>query len=176
MIAAIGSLTLLGLGLGFLLGLAARYLRVQGDPLAEELEAALPGANCGQCGYPGCAPAAQAVAAGEAPVTLCPPGGRALVEVLANKMGVSVDLSEVEDRGPQIAKIDEMLCIGCAHCGKECATDAIIGASKQLHGVIQDACTGCGKCLAVCPTEALQLVPLSTTLQSWHWPKPAYAA
>lgn len=176
MFAAIGTLTLLGLGLGFLLSIAARYLRVEGDPLVDEIETALPGANCGQCGYPGCAPAAQAVAAQEAPVTLCPPGGKALVENLAAKLGVSVDLSAVEDSVPQLAKVNEDLCIGCAHCGKECPTDAIIGAPKQIHAVIKDACTGCGKCIAVCPTECLQLFPIAPSLQSWYWSKPLSTA
>jgi electron transport complex protein RnfB len=176
MIAAVGSLAVLGIALGFLLGLAARYLRVEGNPLAEEVESLLPAANCGQCGYPGCGPAAQAVANGAAPVTLCPPGGRALAQALAGKLGVSLDMSSVEDNEPLIAGIDETTCIGCAHCAKECPTDAIVGASKQIHTVIRDACMGCGKCLAVCPTECLQLHPAPVSLQTWRWPKPALTA
>jgi electron transport complex protein RnfB len=174
MIVAIASLTALGLGLGFLLGVAARYLRVEGNPLAMEVETILPGANCGQCGYPGCGPAAEAVAAGDAPVTLCPPGGRGLVETLAGKLGVSVDLSSVKDSDPWLAHIDESTCIGCAHCAKECPTDAIVGASKQIHTVIQDACMGCGNCVAVCPTECLRLHPIAVNLQTWRWPKPIF--
>lgn len=176
MITAIGSITILGLVLGFLLGLAARYLRVEGNPLAEEVETLLPGANCGQCGYPGCSPAARAIAIGEAPVTLCPPGGRALVEALAGKLGVCVDMSSVKDSEPLIAGIDESTCIGCAHCTKECPTDAIVGASKQIHTVIRDACMGCGKCVEVCPTECLQLRPITVSLQTWRWPKPVLVA
>lgn len=172
MIAAIGSLTLLGLALGFLLSLAARYLRVEGDSRAAEIESLLPGANCAQCGYPGCSPAAQAMAAGDLAITACPPGGRGLAEKLAATLGVSLDLSAVKDSPVVLARIDEALCIGCAHCGKECPTDAIIGAAKQIHSVIQDACSGCGKCVAVCPTECLRLHPVSTTLPWWHWPKP----
>ena len=70
-----------------------------------EIEAMLPGSQCGQCGYPGCTPAATALANGEADVTLCPPGGRSLAQELANKLGISADLSKIEDRDPMIARI-----------------------------------------------------------------------
>ncbi len=176
MMAAMLSLTLLGVGLGFLLALASRYLRVEGNPLADEVNALLPGANCGQCGYAGCAAAAVAMAAGNLAVTACPPGGRALAEQLAAKLGVSVDLDAVADRGPLIAVINEALCIGCARCLKQCATDAIIGAPKQIHAVLQEACSGCGQCITVCPQDGMQLQPIPTTLRTWHWPKPAVGA
>lgn len=176
MFAAIASLTTLGLTLGFLLGLAARYLQVQSDPLVEELEAMLPGSQCGQCGYPGCGQAAAALAKGEAPVTLCPPGGRALATALAEKLGVSADLSGVAETEPRLARITEARCIGCTRCFKVCPTDAIVGAPKQIHTVIQAACTSCGKCVEVCPTECLQLQPVAPTLSSWRWPHPALAA
>jgi electron transport complex protein RnfB len=165
---------LLGLGgaLGGGLGLAARYLRVEGNPLAGEIEALLPGSNCGQCGYPGCAAGAEALAEGSAPITLCPPGGAALAGQLADKLGIEADLSDMEDKGPVIAFIFEDLCIGCTKCLKRCPTDAIVGASKQIHGVVDDACTGCGKCFEVCPTGAVTLRPETETLQTWYWPKP----
>ena len=172
MIAAVVSLTLLGIALGWVLGLAARYLRVESNPLHEEIQQMLPGVNCGQCGYPGCSGAAEALAAGKAAVTLCPPGGPTLVQALAAKLGVAVDgASHIGP--PLLARIDEATCIGCAHCGKRCPTDAIIGAPKQIHGVMQDACIGCGLCVDVCPTECLQLRPVAPALKTWHWPKPA---
>jgi electron transport complex protein RnfB len=170
--AAIISLTLLGAVLGLLLGLAARYLRVEGNPLVAELEQLLPGSQCGQCGYPGCTGAAQALAEGGAPVTLCPPGGRALAQALATKLGVEADLSGVEEKGPMIAEIREEICIGCTRCFKVCPTDAIMGAAQQIHVVFREACTACGKCEAVCPTESVKLQPIPVTLQSWHWHKP----
>ncbi len=74
MLEAIVGLTALGGGLGVFLGVAARRLHVESSPLEGEIEKILPGQNCGQCGYPGCA-AAAAIAKGEAPVTACPPGG-----------------------------------------------------------------------------------------------------
>ena len=78
MLIAAGSLALMGLALGGLLGTAARYLAVEDNPIEGELKEMLPGSQCGQCGYVGCAQAAAALAQGQAPVTLCPPGGRAL--------------------------------------------------------------------------------------------------
>lgn len=176
MIVAISSLTFLGLMLGLGLGIAAHMLRVEGDPLAEELEAMMPGSQCGQCGFAGCAPAAMAVASREAPVTLCPPGGKGLAERLAAKLGIEADLSAVEEQQPRVALISEEICTGCTRCFKICPTDAIIGAPRQIHTVIRDACIGCGKCVEVCPTESLRLDPVQVNLRTWHWNKPKEAA
>lgn len=176
MFSAIIILTLLGLTLGMLLGAASSYFAVEGNPLESEIEAMLPGSQCGQCGYPGCTPAASALVKGEASITLCPPGGRSLAQQLAEKLGVSADLSNMEDKEPMIAMIREELCIGCTKCFKRCPTDAIVGAAKQIHAVISDACTGCEKCFDVCPTECIAMRPIPKTLQNWYWPKPAIAA
>jgi len=175
MLMSVGSLAVMGLTLGSVLGVASRYLAVEENPIEAELQAMLPGSQCGQCGYVGCAQAAAALAKGEAPVTLCPPGGKATVEALAAKLGVKVDLSKVSDAGPQIAEVTEEICIGCCRCMKVCPTDAIIGAAKQIHNVIREACTGCSSCIEVCPTEALAMAPIPVTLQHWTWPKPASA-
>ncbi|WP_027159364.1 electron transport complex subunit RsxB [Methylobacter luteus] len=172
---AIVSLTTLGLVLGLLLGIAARYLKVESNPIVDELEALMPGSQCGQCGYPGCRPAAEALAAGEAPPTLCPPGGSSLAEQLAKLLGVEIDLNDVQDPELLVARVSEDTCIGCTRCFKLCPTDAIVGAPKQIHAVIADACIGCKKCVAVCPTECLQMHPVEVTLRSWRWPKPAVA-
>lgn len=172
MLAAIASLTLLGLALGGLLGIAARFLRVEGNPLTDQVAALLPGSQCGQCGYPGCGAAAQAIASGAAAPTICPPGGRAVAEELANLLGVAVDLSGVADKGPMVAHVHEALCIGCCKCFKRCPTDAIMGANNMIHSVFADACTGCEKCFEVCPTEAIEMHPLSPTMQTWFWPNP----
>ena len=176
MIAAIASLTSLGLLLGWLLGLASRYLKVEGNPVVENIEALLPGSQCGQCGFPGCSPAARALADGEAPVTLCPPGGRALAEQLAGLLGVSIDLSGMGDKAPAVAHVHENLCVGCTKCFKRCPTDAIIGGPKMIHAVFPDACTGCEKCFEVCPTECIEMRPVEATLQTWYWPCPGQAA
>ncbi len=176
MLAAIASLTVLGLTLGWLLGLAARHLKVEGNPLVAKIEALLPGSQCGQCGFPGCGPAAEAVVNGEAPVTLCPPGGRALAQELAGLLGVTVDLAGVEDKVPVVAHVHENLCVGCTKCFKRCPTDAIIGGPKMIHAVFPDACTGCEKCFDVCPTECIEMRPVAVTLHTWYWPNPAQAA
>jgi electron transport complex protein RnfB len=175
MIAAIFALTALGLGLGALLGIASRYLAVEENPIVGQVEELLPGSQCGQCGYPGCAPAAAAVAAGEAPVTMCPPGGRALAESLASLLGVSLDLSAVAEQEPRVAHIHERLCVGCTKCFKRCPTDAIIGANDQIHAVFEDACTGCEKCVEDCPTECIEMRPPTQTLSNWVWPLPEAA-
>jgi H+/Na+-translocating ferredoxin:NAD+ oxidoreductase subunit B len=176
MLTPVAVLTVLGLLLGGLLGIAARCLRVEGSPLEAEIEALMPGSQCGQCGYPGCAPAAAAIASGAAPVTACAPGGRALAEALSAKLGVSLDLSGVANPVPRVAFVHEGLCIGCTKCLKRCPTDAIVGGPKMIHGVVTDACTGCEKCFAVCPTECIEMRLVAPTLQTWYWPKPALAA
>lgn len=173
MIEAMLILLCLGVVLGGGLGLAARFLRVEESAIVTELEEILPGTNCGQCGYPGCSGAAKALSEGTVPANLCPPGGRAVALALAEKLGVDLDLSGVADSGPVIAFVLEDLCIGCTKCLKRCPTDAIVGASRQMHGVVDDACTGCAKCVDACPTAAIVLRPEADTLQTWHWPKPA---
>jgi electron transport complex protein RnfB len=169
---AIVSLTVMGLVLGFLLGAAARFLRVEEDPLVDEIERLMPGSQCGQCGFPGCKPAAEALVAGQAPPTLCPPGGRALAEQLAQMLSIDLDLSGVKDQQPMVARVDETNCIGCTRCYKVCPTDALVGAQKQIHAVVADACIACGKCVEICPTECLQLHPVKVTLRNWRWPAP----
>ena len=176
MIVAILSITLLGAVLGIILGIANKFLQVEGNPLVEELITMMPGSNCGQCGMAGCSAAAAAIAEGTAPVTCCPPGGKMLATALAERMGVTFDLGSIIDEGPRLAQVSEDICIGCCRCLKVCPTDAIVGAAKQIHNVIREACTGCGACIDRCPTGAMTLVPVPATLQHWIWPKPAAVA
>ncbi|CCQ72921.1 electron transport complex subunit RsxB [Magnetospira sp. QH-2] len=172
MIEAIASLTVLGIVLGTLLGLAARYLKTEGNPLAEEIEEMMPGTQCGQCGFPGCAPAAEALAVGEAEVTLCPPGGRALASDLADKLGVDINLSDMAEKELTIAYVNEDECIGCARCFQVCHVDALVGAPKQMYTVISAICDGCDKCAEVCPTDCIDMNPVAPTVNTWYWPKP----
>ncbi|MGR8940498.1 MAG: electron transport complex subunit RsxB [Gammaproteobacteria bacterium] len=175
-VSAIIILTALGLFLGLSLGIAGKYLKVEADPLVERVEALMPGSQCGQCTFPGCRPAAEAVVSGAAPITLCPPGGAALVEQLARLLGVEVDLRQTPDRDPRVARVSEDTCTGCTRCFKVCPTDAIVGAPKQIHAVIADACIACEKCVNVCPTECLQMHPVEVSLRDWRWPRPLAAA
>lgn len=169
------SLTLLGLALGLVLGYADRVFAVGGDSLAGEIAALMPGTNCGQCGYPGCAGAASAIVSGEASPTCCPGGGKSLAEQVAARLGITVDLSGLADDGPKVAQVTEAICIGCSKCIKECPTDAILGASRQIHCVLEEACTGCGSCEQICPTTAISLRPQVVALDRWTWPMPEMA-
>jgi electron transport complex protein RnfB len=172
MLLAVGSLAAMGLALGGLLGMAARYLHVEEDPLEHELAGMLPGSQCGQCGYVGCGQYAAALAHEHAPVTLCAPGGKAVAETLAKRLGVTADMDGNEDKGPEFAVINEDLCIGCLRCIGECTSDAIVGSLKHVHTVMADQCHGCAKCFKICPTEAISMCQVPVTLGSWHWAKP----
>lgn len=164
-------LSAMGVVLGLLLGLAARFFKVEEDPLIETIENMLPGANCGQCGFPGCSGAAAALVDGQAKANCCPPGGRVLAEQLAEVLNLSL---EGDDDAPElmIARIDAARCTGCTRCYRNCPTDAIVGANGQIHRVIFDACTGCGKCQNACPEDCVSLDELSVSLDTWRWPKP----
>lgn len=172
MLIAVGSLAVMGIALGGLLGVAARYLAVEEDPLENELTGMLPGSQCGQCGYVGCSQYAAALAHEHASVTLCAPGGKAVAEALAHRLGVTADMDGHEDKGPEYAVINEDLCIGCLRCISECSSDAIVGAVKQVHTVMADQCHGCSKCFKICPTEAISMCQVPVTLGAWHWAKP----
>jgi Na+-translocating ferredoxin:NAD+ oxidoreductase subunit B len=175
MLTPIISVMVLGLIFGLILGYAAKVFAVQGDALVAEIIEMMPGTNCGQCSFPGCSGAASAIVKGEAAVDCCPGGGRMLAEAIAARLGVSLEAAS-EDSGPKIAVVSESICIGCAKCFKACPTDAVIGASKQIHAVLKDACTGCGSCTNECPTGAISLEPIPVTLRDWNWEKPALAA
>lgn len=172
MLMAVLPLTLLGAFLGLVLGIASRLLKVERSNVAEEIEQLLPGTQCGQCGNPSCGSAAEAVAAGDLPPTFCPPGGKAVAEAIAGKLGIPLDSSAMCDEGPRIALINEPLCIGCTRCYKVCPTDAILGSAKQMHVVFEQACTACGKCEDVCPTECISMVAVKPTLHTWTWSQP----
>lgn len=177
MFASVLAVAALGTVLGALLGLASRLLKpADEDPIVERISDVLPGSQCGQCGFPGCGPAAAAVAAGEAPVTLCPPGGRAVAEKLAEILGTTLEAGSIEEREPEFAHIRRELCIGCTRCIKACPTDAIVGANKQLHVVLTEACIGCRACHEVCPTAGIDMEAIPVTLRNWRWAKPELAA
>ncbi|MBV1788505.1 RnfABCDGE type electron transport complex subunit B [Marinobacterium sp. D7] len=174
MITAVAVLTLLGLALGLMLGYADKVFAVEENPIVKEVESMLPGTHCGQCGFAGCGGAAEAMVRGDASVTCCPPGGRALAQALAERLGISADLSGMASE-PMIAVIEESLCTGCCRCYRVCPTDAILGSTKQIHAVFADACTGCEKCADACPENCISMRPEQQTLDTWHWPKPAAA-
>ncbi|MBK1683746.1 electron transport complex subunit RsxB [Rhodoferax fermentans] len=139
-------------------------------PLAQDILAALPQTQCTRCGYPDCAAYAQAVANNEADVNQCPPGGQEGVARLAALTGQTAKpLNPVHGvEGPRSTVfIDEDWCIGCTLCIKACPVDAIVGANKLMHTVIEAHCTGCELCLPVCPVDCIRVENTSGTATGW---------
>ncbi len=134
------------------------------------LNNALPQTQCTRCGYPDCASYAQAMAEGQAPINQCPPGGQAGIERLAAIFGQPVLPLNPEHgiEGPRhVAIIDEAWCIGCTLCIKACPTDAILGANKLMHTVIEPWCTGCELCIPVCPVDCIALENVTGMKTGW---------
>jgi Na+-translocating ferredoxin:NAD+ oxidoreductase subunit B len=143
---------------------------------AAAILALLPQTQCTRCGYPDCAGYAEAVAASQADINQCPPGGREGIVRLAALTGRPVTpLNPAHgSEGPrQMAVIDENWCIGCTLCIKVCPTDAILGSNKRMHTVIEPYCTGCALCLPVCPVDCIALEPLTPAATGWAaWSQP----
>ena len=156
----------IGLAAGILLSIARRALAgreiANADAVTEAIDALLPQSQCAQCGYPGCRPYAEAVAAGER-LDRCPPGGRATVVALEDLLGRKADDAGMAEPADQVARIVEQDCIGCALCIDACPVDAIAGAAKYLHAVIAQRCTGCELCVPACPVDCIDLVPRSVS-------------
>jgi Na+-translocating ferredoxin:NAD+ oxidoreductase subunit B len=128
-----------------------------------QINALLPQTQCGQCGYKGCKPYAEAIASGQADINQCPPGGEEGVLALANLLGLAPKLLNPafgEHKPDQVAFIVEEDCIGCVKCIAACPVDAIIGAAKLMHTVIAAECTGCELCLAPCPVDCIVMEPV----------------
>lgn len=181
----------LGIALGIGLAIADHKLSVKTDPKLEELQAGMPGANCGGCGFAGCSAYAEAVFNGTAQPGLCAPGGQALAEKMGKIMGIEVSQSEpmrafVFCKGSCDKTVNEFdykghkdcnaaamyfrgnkLCkAGCLHfgsCINACAFDAISRNGQGDIVVDADKCTGCGKCTQVCPNGVIRLIPRSAT-------------
>ncbi|MGB5326089.1 MAG: electron transport complex subunit RsxB, partial [Pseudomonadales bacterium] len=155
-------------------GFGAIRLKVEGDPIVDQINAILPQTQCGQCGYPGCKPYAEAIAKGDA-INKCPPGGDAGIHALADLLDVEPipldDEHGVEDIR-KVAYIREAECIGCTKCIQACPVDAILGAAKQMHTVIVSECTGCDLCVEPCPVDCIDMLPVEIGARAWHWPLP----
>ncbi len=174
MIPAIIAFAILAAVFGILLGYANIRFHVDGDPIADQVDAVLPQTQCGQCGYPGCRPYAEAVASGEADINKCAPGGETTVLTLADLLGRDpTPLDATEVKPPSLAYIDEQECIGCTLCLQACPVDAILGAAKSMHQVIASECTGCELCLAPCPVECIYMHPIQEDIPAWKWPFPS---
>lgn len=189
-------LTVIGsmVGIGFLalcfgafLGFAAKKFHVPVDPRVEQVEAALPGANCGGCSFAGCSGYAKAVVEGKAPVDACAPGGAELAKAIAEILGVDASESKAmiaalkcrggknrardayQYEGIQDCRAAKLVqggpkscpngCIGLGTCVEACPFDAMAMDEEDLPIIFRDKCTGCGACVAVCPNNVLELMP-----------------
>nr|WP_217907385.1 electron transport complex subunit RsxB [Massilia sp. BJB1822] len=134
--------------------------------MADRIEDALPQTQCTKCGYQGCRPYAEAIAAGSAEINQCPPGGAEGVQRLSSITGRAViPINPVNglERPRAVAFIDESLCIGCTLCIQACPVDAIVGAAKQMHSIVADLCTGCDLCVTPCPVDCIVMYPVTET-------------
>src|SRR5574343_200584 len=142
MISALAIMALGAIILGAALGFASIKFKVHGNPLVEKIEGLLPQTQCGQCGYPGCHPYAEAIAKGEADINLCPPGGEEGVRKLADLLGREPKPLDAEEKPKQVAVIDENTCIGCTLC------------------------------IQPCPVECISMVTVQETVDNWKWKYP----
>lgn len=192
MLAAAAVVGVVGIFVGLFLGVAGIKFKVEVDEREEAVLAALPGNNCGGCGYAGCSGLAAAIVKGEAPANACPVGGASVGENIARIMGVETVKGRrmsayVACKGDCVkAKSDYVYsgaedcrmmrfvpgggpkscmsgCLGFGTCVKECPFDAI-HVENGIARVDRDACKACGKCVAVCPRGLISLIPYDAKL------------
>ena len=183
------AVTLGGIGLlfGGLLALASRVFAVEVDERVEAIADALPGANCGVCGYAGCNNFAEKVVAGEAEPNACIPGGKDVIGEICNIMCIddmesAALVAMVACAGDHQSARDEFIyygardcrlahklweghkgcrygCLGLGTCAELCPFDAIIMADNGLPLIDEEACTGCGVCRNECPRDVIRIIP-----------------
>ncbi len=183
----------IGIFIGLFLGVAGLKFKVEVDPKEEAVLGALPGNNCGGCGFAGCSGLAAAIAKGEAPVNACPVGGEAVGNKIAEIMGVAAESTEpmvayVHCQGTcDKAKSDYTYtgvedcrmaafvpnggpkacnsgCLGFGNCVKACPFDAI----HIVDGVAKvdaETCKACSKCVAACPKQLISLIPKKAKIE-----------
>jgi len=180
-----GAMGALAVGAGYVLGWANRKFHVETDPRLDAVLAALPGANCGGCGFVGCAPYAEAIVTQGATVNKCPVGGPACAAAVAAIMGVDVQqswpyrpaihcraryaerLQRGDYRGEPSCSAANLIggvqgctygCLGFGDCRKACEFDAI-RIEDGLAVIDYEKCVGCGACARVCPRNIISMVP-----------------
>jgi electron transport complex protein RnfB len=188
MLEAVLSLGLSGLFIGVLLAVAANKFKVETNPKIAEIQAVLPGANCGGCGFPGCSGLAEAIAEGRAPTNGCTVGGNAVAEKIAGIMGVSGEGvepqvavvycqgdCELTERNATYDGVTECAalnalggektcsygCLGLGSCARACPFDALHMNDKGIPVVDREKCTGCGICVRTCPRMIIGLVDVN---------------
>jgi electron transport complex protein RnfB len=133
----------------------------------DQINALLPQTQCGQCGFRGCQPYAEAIASGQADINQCPPGGDEGAIEIAHLLGVPakpLNTQFGQHKPKQVAFIIEEDCIGCTKCIAACPVDAILGAAKFMHTVIASECTGCELCITPCPVDCIVMKPVEPQL------------
>jgi len=184
---------IVGLFIGLFLGIAAIKFKVEVDEREEQVLSALPGNNCGGCGYPGCSGLAAAIVKGEAKVNACPVGGEVVGNVIASIMGVeageSVKLTAFvkcqgtcdrthelyEYSGNEDCSVMKFVpgggpkscdfgCLGYGNCVKACSFDAI-HIVDGVAKVDKDKCKACGACVSACPKNLIELVPYESKIK-----------
>lgn len=141
--------------------------------LVDRIDALLPQTQCTRCGYQGCRPYAEAIAQGTADINQCPPGGAPGIVKLADLLATlpkPLNPANGVEKPLEAAVIDEERCIGCTLCIQACPVDAILGAPKQMHGVLAGWCTGCELCVAPCPVDCIdmsELMPDAGAVPAW---------
>ena len=176
-----------GIIIGLLLGIAGQKFMVKVDEKESGVRNALPGNNCGGCGFPGCDGLAAAIAKGEAPVNACPVGGDKVAQEISKIMGVETsdsvklvafvkcagDCEKAKELYEYVGPKDCKLalnnpgmgskactygCTGYGNCKNACPFDAIY-ISNGIAVIDRDKCKACGKCVAECPRHLIELVP-----------------
>ncbi|MEN8154054.1 MAG: FAD-dependent oxidoreductase [Acidobacteriota bacterium] len=184
----------LGLVAAIILVVASRVFYVWEDPRIEQVSEALLGANCGGCGYAGCAAAAEAVVQKKAKPDVCVAGGFEIAKAVAEVMGMTVEEKEPEFSKPGCtygyqdadlkyeydgfsdcraammlydgSKICDIGCIGLGTCVRACPFDALLIGDNNLPVVDNDKCTGCGVCEEICPKGIITLSSATIRLMS----------
>lgn len=186
---ALAVVVAVGLILGILLAVCIQFFGVEEDETVKKIRAALPGANCGACGFKGCNDYAEAVAKGIAKPNLCIPGAEATAKELAELLGVAVEepvdlVAFVHCNGTCEIAADKAIyeglstcsasaslyggpktctygCIGCGDCAAVCIADAICLADG-IARIDTSRCVGCGLCTKTCPKKIISLIPQET--------------
>lgn len=180
-------LGIMGLIFGGGLAIASKVFEVKQDERIPKVRAALPGANCGGCGFPGCDAMAEAIVKGEAPVNGCPVGGSTSASAIAEIMGASAGddqrmtahvhcQGDCEHAGQSgilsgvVTCLDAQIagggkkcrygCLGFGSCVRACSFGALSMGEKGIPQVDESKCTACGQCVAACPNHIIDLQPV----------------
>lgn len=179
----------IGLVCGVALALAAKYLAVEEDPRIEEVANLLPGANCGGCGFAGCADYGKAIIIDNVAINLCSPGGKGVIDSLSAYLGVTASAAERKvamvmcggdsDKAPRRSLYNGVAdcsaanavgggdkscrygCLGYGSCSRICPVGAIEITEKNIALVHPDLCISCGACVKTCPRQLIKMIPES---------------